>query len=489
MSTSQFRFMPKLSTGLLILESFESANFITDQLWNVLNGNPVQGLINPYDGIYSLPIDSSFPLLQIDGGATAPQVFNVRLWDDPTNTTGAASYVFVSATAGTPGATNCIGIGVDNAVSTANYVIYKNGIKSDSGVPRQAGYIFLNITTDVGGDYCYIGGSKLSYGTSIAGRYLTLGTLATTGNVPFNYFDLVQIYQQLAIQVYGLQPGQWIWLLDFDNSTTTSVAPIYTYHNLKAQVEVPVIGPASLIANLGMQSPLNGFFVVTDEEYIINYISPVSQVTIGDIWTFDMVDFGRRATMIDVLKSVTRTDKESNSGVNEAVFFNARENWTFTMTDITEAQRTALDRWWSFAQQANEYAVAVNSDKASFFFLAAATAPMATSFLIETANNEIPVIPNIAPGDVLILKNQNNLNFEQITVASVEQVNIHGFGFDATQITTKDPIHNIYQAFDIVQSTLYTPFAIASDKQLNVKLTNAKLKRWDLTHKFKEALF
>ena len=123
--------------GLVLLESFESANFITDQAWVTLNGNPTQDNTVAKDGLFSLKLDSSCPLIQNTPG---PYVKYAACWfyDVATNITSQSVPAMLLTDTATG---NTVAIGVNNALDPNHYCIQlASGAWQPTIVPRSTGF-------------------------------------------------------------------------------------------------------------------------------------------------------------------------------------------------------------------------------------------------------------------------------------------------------------------------------------------------------------
>jgi hypothetical protein len=98
-----------------------------------------------------------------------------------------------------PSPTNAVweGFGVDNAISTVNFTYCKSGIKYDSGIPRDANphrIVFIYNTAPNNSFKVYVDGTMLfSRDPAYIQNLIVLGTEATSGALPFGYFDYVQV--------------------------------------------------------------------------------------------------------------------------------------------------------------------------------------------------------------------------------------------------------------------------------------------------------
>lgn len=458
--TTLIQAMPQAVSGRILFESFEGINWGQDQGWTVTQGSPLTSQDTAQDGLKSLkmsaaPSADTYP--QIEKVISTGFEYLVGYFFDDHTETASTFDPFIQARK--TGGSNW-GLGVDNGTSTGFYTKEDGGVKSVTAVARTTGWHRF-LFQRVGSDYILkIDGTDVGVaaatGTASFDR-VRVGSTNAIGTA-FGYFDFIQIGTFPYVTFAGLQVGQKVSLYDSSGSLVGTQTASGTSVTINVSAE---------------EQPMRNAFVKitrTDGTFPL-FQSSGLEIFAGDTWTLLSVNFGRRATMLNPVPDVRREDTETNSGKNQSIFFNSRDRVSFTMTEITEDQRHQLLRWWAWAKRAFVYSVAIDSNKV---FNGAATAVVAAGATVVPVDDAA----GAAAGDFVMMKRTDNLHGEEVQILSISGNNV----------TITAPLIYEYRVGDTLRSLRYWPFAIASDKTLNVTLTSLKDNRWNFVHSFKEEL-
>jgi hypothetical protein len=469
-----FQALIPISKGILFQESFEPDSWVTDNGWVTVNGYPVNSTNQYYDGVKSFVMDSSFPFIKQTLYNTPFKWAQGWFYDDATNTTGKRSFIYFAETT----LSVMWGIGVDNATSITKYTMVINNSVSASSVSRTTGWHQFQIQWDSSNKYIlYIDNTAICSSTAMLYPFTTIevGTPDTSGNNPIGYFDLVQATTLPYITFKNLSDNQVVLFpVSGDTATSSSGTAIL---NLNGYFDAFVQARLNSIYNT------DPYVVITKTDgKTFRFISDVINFGRGDVYALFELEFSRKATMFDVKKSVKRTDNESNSGVNEGQFFNARDVVSLTLSDLSESDILKLNTWWSYAQNSNSYSVAIDSNDIYFSYL---------------VNNQVSGI-NYLTGFLglsgnppqksdLIISTNDRQTYENIT----STIYSSGKLYLALPLINSYPEisaypYNTLNAF--LKTRRYWPFCINTDKSLNISMANGKVKRWNFTHTFKEEI-
>jgi len=450
--------------GQMLFESFEGTNWQSDQEWSVINGNPQASSDAPYIGTKSFKLDDgTWPLIEFDGTGT-PQL-NFR-WavcyfqDDATVITGTFTPFMLVEGAAAGGFD--AGIGVDLSVSTGFYCKRSAGVNTATAIARTNGYHQFAIHNSGGILTAYIDGVSVGVVTpdSLELRSLRLGEITGSGTPGWGYFDNVQLATERDIVVNNVPDGALVTLMDEDHVSIASATA--------------AAGAATLSVGFN-NSPFVALIKTTKADGVQGQLqSGLQEIFAGDAFRQHIIDFGRRVDSFDYPPVVKRNDNESNSGVNETIFFNARNSPKISVPHITDSQRRELLGWWGFAQRANVYGVAIDSDKLLNVRVSSSTAKQGVVSIVQTPNTEFAI------GQKLIIRHPDNLFWESIEII--------GLGTMPNSIQLKDPLIHTYPTGSFIREEFYWPQVITLDKKLGISLSNTRLKRWHFTNTFKEEL-
>jgi hypothetical protein len=449
MGNTQFQWLRKTTDGLIFMERFNNETFFTTNKWVVTRGDPKINTTIYYEGYGSFDIGASnYPLISkgVDNGDNETMVVAYFI-DEPTNTTGAN--VFIKTMSG-PSPTNAVweGFGVDNAISTVNFTYCKSGIKYDSGIPRDANphrIVFIYNTAPNNSFKVYVDGTMLfSRDPAYIQNLIVLGTEATSGALPFGYFDYVQVTK-----------GPYLTINNSDGLNNS------LYDSVNS-----LVGTGSVINLKTYDFPLSAYSMMDKGNGSLQFFGDTEDMYAGDVWTHFKLDLGRRVSTFDTKTTVKREDKESNSGKTETLNYNTRDFVSITLPDIQEDDTTKLKEWWAYAQKMNNYSVAINTDNIGGAYVASGSG---TTVVLHTVNH------GIGKGATIIIKGNNNLRWNIAKVLTVA----------GATLTLDSTIFDLTVG-DLVVIKDYYPFALTIDNALGLTLTNVKVKRWSFSHSFKE---
>ena len=450
--------------GLLLLESFESPDFTLDQGWSVLNGVPSISANATKDGLYSLILDSTCPLIQ-NGLSSHFKYAAVWFFDDVTKTTQGATPAMVLRDSNT-GLT--FGVGVNNACSTDHYsVLQDSGAWIATGIPRSAGWHRLSMSPGSNGlPRMWIDGTDTTFssgtGTSPFFNQIQIGCQGNTGN-GWGYMDWVQVCLTSTLTVYNLTDPQGLVLVCAGN------APQGVSSGGVASIDMATV-----------DSPVDGYLVVT-QVMVSNsapfYQSDIINVSAGDVYFLNQYRFGRRPSTMNIVPTQSRTDTLAVDGPKQSVFFFDVDKVTLTFQDIDECQKDALLAWWTTAKRGEFFSVAVEEND----IYLDATQQAVTAFPIGQ------IVVAYAPpgiGKVLTVQSPDGTIKENVTVA--------GATYDVPSglwtVTLKYPQAEAVTAGLQVRARYYWPFCTAASTQLAVALSSPKVKRWTAQISFDETV-
>jgi hypothetical protein len=444
---------PRFSDGLLLFESFEAENFMSDQNWTLLNGTPQISSDVSVDGLKSLKLDTTYPQIQKITGAFQ---FGVAwFYDDSSIVAGGFTPFAIWETTGG----QIFGLGVDLGVSTVNYTKIVNGVSSDSGVARTTDYRRFTIKQSLGSVDLAIDG--VSVGGAAIATALTktkIGCSVYSGTSAFGYFDSIQVCQFADFTVTHLDSGQMVKVYLSDGTLVGQA----TAASGLAQVDTTA-----------QDSPFNGYVTITRPDGQSPYFwGAVLSFSTGDRWAQHVYRFGRRPVSLDIRPTANRQDKESNSGKNQSVFFYDRDIVSFTITDLTEDEKNALMRWWSTAQRGEVFGCAIDEGGTYRSTLAEAIVSAAQT-LFKPAS-----LVGANKGSLLVIRTATGQFRDTKKVVGRSGPYLEADSFFISPFEIGDEIRDL----------LYWPAAITTDKVLQVSLANLRRRRWNATISFKEAL-
>lgn len=465
MGSTVLQSLNKWRDGLLLFESFESPNFMLDQAWTLLNGVPKISNEVAKEGLSSFKLDSTYPWIEKDFSISGDLFGSSAVWffDDAGIITGGFT-PFVEWE--NPIATLVSGLGVDLAVSTVNYTVMVEGVKSDSGIARTDGFHRFSIIPNASTAFreLYIDGTLVGT-TASSGSFDTirLGCRVASGTNPFGYFDVVQCCRDngtALIRYSGVDTGRAVELHSADGTLLSTAT---------------IIG-ASAFFRVGLEnldSPFDGYFTMTDTAGIFPYfITPVLSISIGDWYQFNAYSFGRRPSAWNFVDADDRNDLKSLQGVKQSVFFNDSDRVTMTFEDLDEEQKNALDSWWTAAKKGNNFGVAIDSDATYFGRIGIAqTDPDQTAFVV--------VEEGLAIGSKIVLRDNDGFSKQTFSVVNVI--------LDVVITVSPKPTEPVILDQQ-VRSLYYWPFCTTTDDGLKAVLTNLTLNKWTVTINFEEAI-
>lgn len=447
--------------GQLLFEDFEGLNWQSDQLWDILNGNPQATTAAPFTGTRAFALDDSFPLIENDFSGSSNPVYEwsvMHFLDDSSVITGTYTpFVLYFPSSGSFE----WGIGVDLATSTGFYTVRVNGVDSATTFVRTDGYhqfAFELVGTTA---TLYIDGVSVASTTVTDGTFdrIRLGEITGSGTPAFGFMDDVQVGRTRNIKVRGIEAGVEASLLEKDGTVISTVIST---------------GPTVDLSVIFNDSPFLARLVTTTPNRVSRQVfGPLVEVFAGDEFTQDIIDFGRKVTTFNYPPQVKRRDKESTVGVNETIFFSARDAGNISINHIVDDLRKQLRKWWSFAQRSFVYGIAIDSDQLSVNQVTA-EAEAGDTFL------EISDTIGLRAGQQLIVRHPDNLDSEDIEIASVDT------GPDG--VTVKDELLHGYPSGSFVRDEFYWPRVLSTDKQLGIVLSTPKVKRWNFNNGWKEEI-
>lgn len=455
MSGTILQTLPKMVDGLMLFESFESVNFMTDQGWTLEQGVPTITNAASFEGLKSLIMDSTHPFIHRE--FSTPFRFSAGYFLDDTTEVGVSTIqgIFWDATGG---ATN-FGIGIQIAVSSVNYSVLENGIAVNSGIARVDGWHRFEMTYDGSNIKQYIDGVLISTVATVLPTSFTIVKVGSQSSIgtPFGYFDLVTVCADFSLTVTGLQDGQTATLYDSSNAVLATAT----------------VTSGSAVLNMSaLDSPFESYLVITAIDGRPLFRSQTQSFSSGDEYTLAKYSFGRRPASLDVKATANRQDRESNSGKQQSVFFYARDMVSMTFTDLTEDEKNKLMRWWTTAQRGEGFACALNEE--ATYLSALSVAIGSVGAVTFTPVNAI----GTNKGSVLAIRTATGRYRDTKKVS----------GVSAGVVTVDEAFVEPFSVGDQVRDLYYWPNVLTTDAALNVTLTNVKYRRWSVSLSFKEAL-
>ena len=449
--------------GLLLFESFESQNFALDQSWLVLNGTPTITPNAAKEGLYSLEIDSSCPLIQ--NTAAYFQYAAVWFFDDATKTTQGATPALMLSDSAT-GLT--FGVGVNNSCSTGFY-----SVRQDSGswiatsIPRTSGWHRFSMSPPVAGTpHLFIDNADTGYssgaGASPFFNTIQVGCQANTGD-GWGYMDWVQVCLTSTLTVYNLTDPQGVLLVCAGNVPQATSSSGQASLDLSA-VDVPVDGYLAVTQTVAPNSaPV--------------YQSDIINVSAGDVYFLNQYRFGRRPSTLSIAPTGSRNDTKAVDGPKQSVFFYDTDKVTLTFEGLTEAQANGLLAWWTTAKRGEVFSVAVEENDIYIDSTQSAVTAFPTGQIVVAYSP-----PGI--GKVLTVQSPDGTIKENVTVA--------GASFDVPSglwtVSLAAPQAEAVQSGMQVRARYYWPFCTADTTQLSVALASPKVKRWTAQIVFEETV-
>lgn len=437
----------------MLNESFEAADFMAVNGWSLLSGAPTPSNAAAYDGFYSLPMDSSYPLISKTFPAPYFTWCAGYFLDDATQT--ASTYKpfiqWISTAAGV------YGLGVDNSVSTGFYTVVKLGLSFPTTIARTTGWHRLEIKNTGSAIDFFIDGISAGVGVgAVTMQTVKVGAAVAAGAPAFGAFDLIQIAYSHRLTVNRLTDGQAVKLYQSSGTLIGSA----TAAGGQVQIDPTAIN-----------QPFDGYMTITRPDGLRPFFyGPTLSLAAGDSWGLETFDLGRRVASFQLERETRRDDKEATSGKDESLFYYARDKVSLTFSDLTNDQRLALERWWGLAEDGSVFSVAIDSDDTYKNTLAADAISAPSSV---TANSSVGVNRK----SKIRLRRSNGLTSEAAQIATVA-----GAVLNLTVSLLQE-----YLAGDEIRHAYFWPSAKTLDKSFKPTLTNAKLKRWAATISFKEA--
>jgi hypothetical protein len=455
MGSTILQTLPKITDGLLLFESFEVQSFPTDQGWTLLNGTPQISSDVAKEGLKSLKLDTSYP--ELEKTFTAFKYSAGWFYDDAAAVAGGFT-PFMRWITSTPAT---FGLGVDLATSVGFYSKVVAGVTSATAVARSTGWHRFEIVDNstAGTRVLKIDGTTVS-STGFVGTLVKVrvGVSVYAGAPAFGYFDWIQVAVSTDITVNGLSNSQLVQIYTSAGALVASS---------------PAAGPSAILDVSSQDSPFDGYIKISRPGGTIPYFrSAVFSMSAGDDYSLCVYDFGRRPSGFDVREASARDDKESNTGVNQSTYFFSRDIVSMTFMDLTEEQKEALYSWWQLAKRGEVFSAALDNGAT---YAGELTANVAYGSAAATLDS----VAGVAKGQALSFKSSSGNRREIKKVASVA-------GLVATM---ESAFCADFQDGDQVRDQFYWPYAIATDKTLQLGLSNLKKKRWTATIVFKEALF
>lgn len=452
-STTLIQAMLPQVDGRVLFESFEGLNWQTDQNWITINGSPASSSDVAKDGLKSFIVDSTFPQMY---NASEFELAAGWFFDDSAETTGGVKPFLQCRRKG--GAT-LWGLGVDNSVSTTHYCKKVSGVVTVTAVARSTAFHKFGVFRSGSDIVLQIDdvtvSTSVGAGTAVFDR-VELGATVYAGT-EFGYFDFIQLATSQNLTVHGLEAGQKISLYLEDDTLISTVT---------------VSGTSAVWAIQAEDFPMSAYFKLTRTDGINpRFRSDVLEMWAGDNRAFYEINFDRKVTAQDPMMDVMRTDKEANAGVNEGIFFHAREVNKIAFQGLTEEQRQTVYPWWAYAQESSVYAVAIDSSLTYDGRLAVAPTANDSTITVDSADG-------LGAGAKILIKRTDNIKMEIKEVASVA----------GAIVTLTTPLLYTYRVGDFARSIYYHPYCISTDKKIPLRLSNQKIKRWNFIHTFKEKL-
>jgi hypothetical protein len=245
-----------------------------------VRGNPQASSSTAQDGVRSFKVDTDAPLIE-KALSTAIGALVVCLFDDISQTTSTQQPGILVGTAAD--FSDAFGVAVDNATSSVNYTAYYNGAPADSGIARSNGWhrIMMNwISPD--SIEMFIDGVSLGSVAASGGQptRMRLGCINDVDDTAWAYLDMLQVMRDIYVKVYA---------------TTGMVAKIYNSTGTLLDTRTATAGVANFVILASYNSPLDCYFTLTRPDGTTPYYySDVRQVWTGDVYTFSVIDFGRK---------------------------------------------------------------------------------------------------------------------------------------------------------------------------------------------------
>lgn len=451
-------------TGLQLYESFESPNFMLDQLWTLLNGTPTTTDSVAKDGLFSLQMDSTYP--QIQKKFTAPFGYStVWFYDDPTQTAVGFNpqVTWSSSVTG-----QAFTLGVNNSIDTTHYSgASPGGSGRTSTIRTAAWHRFTIYTLPLVNQIVVLLDNVVYLRTTYTGILdtITLGAGTYTGT-PFGFFDWVQVLVDPFITMYGLTALQYLNVVMQTSGTVLQV--ISQVNSGIAQVDVSTI-----------DFPCTGFLQVQQPPYgdVLFYQSDVMTIYAGDRYLLNLYRFDRKPGNLVPQDMVMRNDISSVGGSKQSTFFYDQDQITFSFRALTEVQKNELLRWWTTVKRGETFSIAIDE---ALIFLDYTQFPVVawpTGQLLLSS-------PATQAGQILVVQSTDGTIKENCRVTSV----------------TLDPNSGMYTAnlaspqAEAVAAGLqaralyYWPFAVTMEKALNVVPEDIRSKRWTITISFRELI-
>lgn len=452
--------VPKIIDGLLLLESFEAANFVDNEGWLTLNGAPTNSSDTAFDGVKSFELDLTFP--QIQKTFTAFGWSAAYFQDDPAVVLGVFDpFVIWQTSLG-----NIFGLGVNLATSTGMYTKIVNGVLTSSGVARSVGWKRLTFKETTTTFDLAINGTVVS-STAKAGlgtpTKIKVGCRTYAGATAFGYFDLVQVTRGPLITVGGLADPQKVTARKADGTLVASA--------------LSTAGTATLDVT-AIDQPFDGYLVITKQDQVSHFYSTFpGSISAGDGDRLCLYNFGRRPGSLDVKPETSRNDRESTVGFNQTVFYFDRDRVMVMFSDLTDEQKDGLFEWWQYAKQGQVFGLAIDAGATYYAKLTAPTVGIsATSVTVDNA-------ASAAKGQIISIKGATGRNRE-IKPLSAAAFTVAPAG----TLTFASVLCAPFFTGDEVRDKFYWPFLLTTDKNLSVSLANLRVKRWNVSITAKEAI-
>ena len=463
--------LPQRRDGLMLMESFESANFMMDQGWTLINGTPSTTQSVAKEGLSSLVLDATNPLILKDFGSTPFLYCAVWFYDDATQT----------ATDYQPGLRIIDPVnhhnfftGVWNSNSTTNY--------TPGNIPRTTGWHKFSFVYDSSGGnvFHYIDNVLAFTDTSYPGLAFTqfeIGDIntASTGTA-FGYMDWVQICADQFLTLYGLAPGQWLNLVAQEENGGV----------ITAQVQGDGAGQAQLDIS-GLDFPAQGYLWVGQPPNgsMLFFQSDMLNLSAGDIYLLAVYRFKtldgtpRRATMFTPLAVSTRNDVMAVAGARQSVFFYDVDKMTLSFRALTDGQKNELLRWWTTVKRGATFGIAIEENDIYLDYTQQAVTAFPNGQLVLAS----PAIAN-ALGKVLTVQSVDGEIKENVKVKSLAFDPLSDYYTATLDLPQAEAVAAGLQ----VKALYYWPFAWSTDKALSVVPEDARSKKWNVSFAFQEQI-
>lgn len=464
MGNTALQSLPRLVDGLLLFENFESASFVTDQAWTVVKGTPLRSNSVAKDGVYSLQLDTTEVLLSKSFTTFPMKSGAVWFYDDATAVAAGASPPFIYWLSNL---SVIYGLGVHIATSSVNYCYRdNNGVPVDSGVARSTGWHYFKFKLVSGNVVLYIDNVQVSSsGIAFGGTMNTVKVgcpYTVTPSYQFGFFDVVQVFTDYNLQISNLLAGQVVKLFRDDNSLLATATST---------------GLTVLIDLSALNYPINGYITMTKPDGVSPYYTSPTQIfSQGDVWVFQTYDFGRKPSSFAPAPGASRVDTIATSGRQQSLLFFDRDNVTLMFTDLTEAKKNEFLKFWETIKAGQTFGCAIDSDKTFRGFLSSGTQVLGgfTKTFVMVNNTGLQI------GDDVQFRDQAGINTMVGKIATLPAGAIVG--------TLTQYFVSPYVAGDEIRSLYFWPFAITSDLQPTVGLSDVRQRRWSIALRFKEAI-